>query len=102
MVLCANRGDEINGKTPYVEGVDKRDDPLQDGSRVPNVFPVTYAESNGQCELHENKSEFNPEGNAKDAVFAVMYSETLVFPADEDGRDNVTTARNLLAQEISA
>jgi hypothetical protein len=33
-------------------------------------------------------------------MFAVMYSKTLVFPADEDGRDNVTTARNLLGKEI--
>jgi hypothetical protein len=33
-------------------------------------------------------------------VLAVVDSEALVFPADEDGGDDVATAGNLLVNEI--
>lgn len=92
VVLCADGGDEVDGEAPDVEGVDEGDDPFEDGGRVPPRLAVADAEADGHAELDDDEGELEPEGDAQDAVLSVVDSEALVFPADEDGREDVSAA----------
>ena len=46
---------------------------------------LCYAEYNGECDFGEDEEEFDPEGNAQNAVLAEVDAEALVFGANEDG-----------------
>jgi hypothetical protein len=50
------------------------------------------AKRDREAKLGEDESEFNPEGDAQDAVLAVVDAEALVLPADEDCGDDVAGA----------
>jgi len=47
----------------------------------------------GDCKagFEDDKGEFYPEGGAEDSVLAEVDSKTLILPADEYGRDNVSS-----------
>jgi len=51
---------------------------------------ISYGEGDGEADLYYNEDKLDPEGDAEDAVFSEMNSKTLVFPADEDRRDDVS------------
>jgi hypothetical protein len=53
------------------------------------VLIAEDAERDREAELDEDEGEFDPEGDAQDAVLAVVDAETLVLPADEDCGDGV-------------
>ena len=76
--------------TEVVEDVTQRHAPLQDSSFVVLFLVAHNAECDGECELNEDEREFDPKACTKDAVLAVVDSETLVLSANEDRGDDVT------------
>lgn len=91
-MLGAHGGHEVDGIAPHVEGEDERDDPLAHGGGVVVVPLAQHAERDGQAQLDEDEEQLHPEGDAQDAVLAVVDPEPLVLPAHEDGRQNVAAA----------
>lgn len=87
-----NRGYEIDSETPDIESINKGHDPFQHRSRIQPTFTITDTESDGETNFHNDEGEFYPEGETEDAVLTVVDAETLIFPTDEDCRDDVTTA----------
>lgn len=71
-VLCAGGGPEVHGEGEDVEGEDEGDDPLQVGADVLLVGAGGDAKGHGQGELEEDEGELDPEGEAEDAVLAVL------------------------------
>lgn len=65
-------GQEIDDKRKDVECKDKCDDPFEDGGDVLVVAPVCRDEDDGENELNDDEGEFHPEGDAEDAVLAVV------------------------------
>lgn len=55
------------------------------------VAPVGGDEDDGEDEFHDDEGEFHPEGDAEDSVLAVVETQLLVFPADEDGGNDVSS-----------
>jgi hypothetical protein len=80
---------KINRKTPHVKRIYERNNPLTHGSRIIVVLIAEDAERDREAELDEDEGEFDPEGDAQDAVLAVVDAKTLVLPADEDCGDDV-------------
>lgn len=70
--LGADGGQEVDDKGEDVKGEDEGDDPLEDGGDVVVVAPVGGDEDDGQDELDEDKGELDVEGDAEDAVLAVV------------------------------
>jgi hypothetical protein len=83
---------KINRKTPHVKRIYEANNPLTHRSRVIVILIGEDAKRDREAELGEDEGEFDPEGDAQDAVLAVVDAETLVFPADEDCRDDVAGA----------
>lgn len=49
------------------------------------MFLITkHTECNCESQFDEYESELDPEAIGEDVVFAVVYSETLILPADKD------------------
>ena len=90
--LRLGRRQEIDDEAPDVEDVNERDDPLEDGADVVVFVELRDGEDDGERDLDQDEGEFEPEGDAEDAVFAVVDPEALVFGADEDGADYVAEA----------
>ncbi len=44
-----------------------------------------------QKDFNNDKDEFQPEGGTKNAELAIFTTESLVFGADEDGRDDIAS-----------
>lgn len=83
------RGPQVDDEGEDVEGEDEGDGPLEDGGVVEVVVQVAHAEADGEAELDDDEDELDPEGDAQDAVLAVLDAEALVLPADEDGGQQV-------------
>ena len=86
-----HRGDEINRKTPDVECEDERHDPLAYSSTIVVFLVPEHSKCDRNAQFDKYEYQLDPEGYAQDAVFAVVDSETLVLPADENCRDDVPT-----------
>lgn len=85
LVASAGRGQEVDDEAPDVEDVDEGDDPLEDGGFVDSaVAALEHTEGNGESGFDENEGELDPEAGPKDAVFAEVHAEALVFGANED------------------
>jgi len=90
LVAGASRGEEVDDERPYVEDVDQRDDPFEDGGFVDFAAALQDAEGDGEAGLDEDESELDPEAGAQNAVLAEVDAEALVFGADEDRGDDVS------------
>ena len=53
------------------------------------VVPRRGGEDDGACQLEENEGQFGPEGEAQDAVLAVVDAQALVLGAQEDCGEDV-------------
>lgn len=53
------------------------------------MCPAADSEDDAEGEFDEDEDELDPKGDAKHFVFAMFDSETLVLPADKDGRQHV-------------
>jgi hypothetical protein len=84
-----HRWNKINRKAPNIKRINERDDPFAHGRRRVVFLIAEHAKGDGETELQEDEGEFYPEGDAQDAVLAVVDSETLVLPTDEDCGDDV-------------
>ncbi len=73
-MLCPNRRNEINRKTPDVESVDEGNNPFADCGGIVVSLIVEYSERDCHCDFDEDESEFDPEGDAEDAVLSVVDS----------------------------
>jgi len=88
-----HRRNKIDGEAPYIESIDESNDPFNDRSRVVVCKVAQDTESDGETELDEDEGEFDPEGHAENTVLAVVHAETLVFPANEYGGNDVATTK---------
>lgn len=98
---------QVDEERKDVEGEDERNHPFQNSSNVIHLSEVGNSESDGKGQFDKDKCELDPEGDAKNAVFAVLCkngmvsyiprrsgrnlgrhtnSKALVFPANKDGR----------------
>lgn len=83
---------KINRKTLHVKRIYERNNPLTHRSRVIVILIGEDAKRDREAELGEDEGEFDPEGDAQDAVLAMVDAETLVLPADEYCGDDVAGA----------
>lgn len=95
LVAGAGHRQEVHDETPDVEDVAERDDPLKDGGLVDLAATLKDTKGDSETTLQEDESELDPEADGEDAVFSPVNAETLVFGANEDGRDDVATAANI-------
>lgn len=91
-MLCSCCRQEVDDKTPDVEDVDQAYYPLEISRDVIVFLVFRDAEGYSQAEFYKDEEEFDPEGNAEDAVLAEVDAKTLVLGADEDGGDDVAGA----------
>ena len=90
MLLGApGRRQQIHKEGKDIEREDEGDDPFENGRDVWLTVEGGGSEDDGEDDLHYDEEEFEPEGEAQDAVLAEMHAETLVLGADEDGADDV-------------
>lgn len=89
-MLCAPGGQEIDEEAGDVEAIGKCNDPFQDSSNVPLVLLRANAKRNDETKFEDDEEELDPEGDAQNGFLTVMNTQALVFPADEDGTDDVT------------
>ena len=71
--LCVHGGSKIDDEAQDVKGKDKSNDPLEHGRDVFVFGKVERGKGNGEHELDQDKREFGPEGDAEDAVLAVLW-----------------------------
>lgn len=90
VVLGTQRWDEVDSERPDVEGVDERNDPLDDCGLVAVVSVAQDAKCDGQAQFNEDKKELHVERSAEKLAVAVANAEALVFDADEDRRHDIT------------
>lgn len=95
LVAGAGHRQEVHDKTPDVEDVAERDDPFKDGGLVDLATTLKDTKGDSESTLQEDESELDPEADGEDAVFSPVNAETLVFSANENGRDDVATAVNI-------
>tara|TARA_R110002060_G_scaffold20312_9_gene27654 strand:+ start:956 stop:1246 length:291 start_codon:yes stop_codon:yes gene_type:complete len=81
---------EIDRVTPDIECVYEGDDPFAYSSRVVSLSVAQDPKCDCQAQFHKYEGELDPKGDAKDAMLAIMDSETLILPANEDGGDDVS------------
>ena len=76
------RWNEINCETPKVKSKYKGDDPFHNRSCI--MFIVVSKDPKGDCEtdFDNYEKEFDPERGSYYTIFAMVDSETLIFPAD--------------------
>lgn len=91
VALGAHARQEIEEEGEDVEGEDQGDQPFDDGGDVGVFAKGGGGEDDGQEGLDDDEGQFHPEGDAEDAVVAVVDAQPLVFGAQEDGRENVAT-----------
>lgn len=89
MVLGANGGQKVDEEAEHVPRVHERNNPFEYRGDVPFVVLLGDTEDDAKADLGDNESEFNPEGNTQDGVLAVVNTQALVLPADEDSADDV-------------
>jgi hypothetical protein len=53
--------------------------------------------TNGETYFHYDKDEFDPEGHTKNGILAEVNAQSLIFPADEDGRDDIASPEELIS-----
>lgn len=84
VVFRPDGGHEIDEEAEYVEEVYECNDPLEHcGDIVLRRF-LRDAECNRERHLDEDEEELDPEAVPQDGMFAEVYPEPLVFPADEN------------------
>lgn len=88
--LAPQRGEEVDKEAKHVETVDEGDCPLEASRDVPDMLLGADAEGDAEADLKDDEGELDPERVAQNRVLAVMDSEALVLPADEDGGDDVS------------
>jgi hypothetical protein len=49
--------------------------------------------TNSQAHFKQNEEQLHPEGNAQDAVLAVVDAEALILPANEDGGNDIASPK---------
>jgi hypothetical protein len=91
VALCADGRVQVNNEGDGVEGKDERDDPFKNGGGVSLLNAAGNGKGDDEGHLDDDEGEFDPEGDAKDAMFTVVWAEWLVR-----GFTLVFTERNLL------
>lgn len=72
---------QVDEEGEDVHGEDEGDEPLEDGGRVEVVREVAGDEGDGEDDFDDNEGELNEEGEAEDAVFAVVWRGRRVLAA---------------------
>jgi hypothetical protein len=70
--LGADGGQEVDDEGEDVKGEDEGNDPFEDGGDVVVVAPVGADEDDCEDELDDDEGGLYPEGDAEDAVLAVV------------------------------
>lgn len=90
MVLGALGGKEVDEETGNVEAVEVCNNPLEDSGNIPHMLLGANTKSDDQTDFDDDEEELDPKGDAQNRVLAVVDAQALIFPADEDGTDNVS------------
>lgn len=91
VVLGVDCGDEVDKKAEDVERIDKGDDPFKYSSSVVVAFISHYSKGDCKCKLDDNEEKLNVEGETEDFVISEMGSEALIFDANKDCANNITS-----------
>ena len=89
LLRASRRRQQIHKEGEDVEGEDEGDDPFENGPDVLLAVKGGGDEDDREDNLHDDEDEFEPEGEAQDAVLAEVHAKSLVLCADEDGADDV-------------
>ena len=89
LLRSPRRRQQIDKESQHVKRKDERDDPFENGRDVLAAGEGGADEDGCEDNLNKDEGEFEPEGEAQDAVLAEVHAETLVLGADEDGADDV-------------
>jgi len=81
----------MDGETPNIKIVNYRSDPLAYRCRIILFSILTDPEAHRRADLNDYEDEFVEERHAELPNVGVMLPETLVFPASENGGDNVAS-----------
>jgi len=85
----AHRRPQIQHERQNVKGEDQGDDPLDDSGNVLVVVPRCGAEDDGKGDFDDDESQFDPEGETKDAMLAVVNAQTLILGAKKDCTEDI-------------
>lgn len=71
-MFCADRRDEIDRVTPDVKCVYERDNPFTNSSGIVSFLVAEDAKCDSETQFDENEGEFDPKGQAEDAMLTVV------------------------------
>ena len=89
LLRAPRRRQQIYKKRKDVKGKQQCYYPFKDCSNVLLAVESGGDEDDSEDDLHDDEGEFEPEGEAQDAVLAEVHAEALVLCADEDSADDV-------------
>jgi hypothetical protein len=90
VAIMADDGQKVHEEAQHVQAVEECYRPLQYSGNIPNVLLGAHTKCDAKANLKQDKGELDPEGDAEDRVLAVVYSQALILPANEDCRNNVS------------
>jgi len=89
VLFRAHRWPQIQHERQDVKGEDQGNDPLDDSGDILVVMPGCGGKDDGKGDLDDDEYQFDPEGETKNAMLAVVNAQTLVFGAKKDCTEDV-------------
>lgn len=89
VLLCTDTRVQIDHEAENVESEDKRDGPFEAGCDIFVGGEGGADEDDSEDQLDEDECKLEPEAEGEDSVVSVVDTESLIFCAQEDCRDNV-------------
>lgn len=100
VVLGADGGQEVDEEAEHVPGVYEGNDPFEYSGDIPVIVQLGNTENDAETDLSDDEGKLDPEGDAEDRVLAVVDSQALVLPANEDGAHNVPNDEDAQADVV--
>ena len=90
-MLGLNTGQKIQEEAQDIEGERERHNPLEDGGDVVQTAEIGDSKHYRERDFDQDKGQFRPEGDAQDAVVAIVDPQALILGAEEDCTDDVAS-----------
>ena len=100
MVLATYGRQKVDKEAKHVPGVNERNDPFEYSGYVPVVILLSDPKDDTQTDLSDYEGELNPERDSEDRMLAVVDTQALIFPTNEDCADDVANNENSQANVV--
>ena len=100
MVLATYGGQEIDEEAKHVPSVNEGNDPFEHSGYVPVVVLLSDPKDDTEADLSDYEGELDPKGDSEDRVLAVVDTQTLVLPTDEDCANNIANNEDSQADVV--